>query len=300
MAVESVAVESVTVESVTVESVDGVSPDANGATLTGAPVQLYLDPSAFFAELQAEVAKPKRRWPQLAARYGLALVIAGAVAVGTAYGLTVPRRTDVPFLATPGDGRYDFPAVARPVPPVGEPAPGDERNSGQVHFGDLRQYLLPAPKGAMAKEDGWEPVAGFESSIDSHSLPGQLYDAGLRRIAWRGWMTPDGQHTVVELFQFPDHQAAYALEESLATGLPRKAGKGEPVVPIVTVPTLGDATEDVAMRKFDQVDGLPGQVGRRLVFRNGDVVAIVTTTAPKRVGDVPTDQVLLLQAEMLR
>ncbi|MFL6117899.1 MAG: hypothetical protein ACJ786_42075 [Catenulispora sp.] len=282
------------------ESVDGVSQDANGETLTGASGQLYIDPSAFFDQLQAEVAKPKRRWPQPVLRYGLALVIAGAVAAGTAYGVAVPRRTDVPFLATPSDGRYAFPALARPVPPVGKPGPGDERNSGQVHFGDLRRYLLPAPKGAVVKEDGWEPVADFVSGVDSPSLPGRLNDAGLRRIAWRGWTMADGQHTVVELFQFPDHQAAYALEDSLTTGLPQRVGAGEAVVPIVTVPTLGDATEDAAMRKFDKVDGLPGQKERRTVFRAGDVVAIVTTTAPKGVGDAPTAQVLLLQAEMLR
>ncbi|OLE20509.1 MAG: hypothetical protein AUG49_24885 [Catenulispora sp. 13_1_20CM_3_70_7] len=250
--------------------------------------------------MQAEVAEPKRRWPRLVVRYGSALVVAAAVAAGTAYGVTVPQRTDVPFLATPSDGRYDFPALARPLPPVGKPAPGDDANAGQVHYGDLRRYLLPAPKGAVVKEDGWEPVTDFLSAIQSPVMPGRFYDAGLRRIAWRGWTTPDGQHTVVELLQFPDHDAAFTSEDVLKTWAPPKVGKREDGPPVVTVPAFGDLTQEVAMRKFDEVDGLPGQVERRAVFRDGDVVAIVTTTAPKLVGDLPTDQVLLLQAEMLR
>ncbi|MFD0637992.1 hypothetical protein ACFQ9X_47010 [Catenulispora yoronensis] len=269
---------------------------------TSAPGQLYLDPSAFFTQLQAEsTPKPKpKRWPRLLLRYASALVVAGAVGAGTAYAVTIPRRTDVPFLATPNDGRYVFPVIAKPAPPAGKLAPGDEKNAQQTHFGDLRRYLIAAPKGAVAVEEGWEKSSEFTDDILNAAIVGQLYDAGLQRIARRGWTAADGQHTVVELLQFPDHQAAYAVEKELAMGAPRKFGKAEDVVPTFTVPVLGDTTEEIAVRRFDTVDGLPGQMGRRAVFRNGDLLVVVTATAPVKVTDVAIDQVLTLQAEMLQ
>ncbi|NUR29768.1 MAG: hypothetical protein HOV83_28620 [Catenulispora sp.] len=265
------------------------------------PTQPYLDPSAFFTQLQAEsTPAPERRWPRLLLRYASALALAGAVGAGTAYAVTLPQRTDIPTLATPTDNRFDFPSFAEVAPPAGKPGPGDEANGNQVHYADLRQYLLPVPKGAVLKEDGWEPAKDFVSAMESASLAERLNDAGLRRIAWRGWTSEDGQHIVIELFQFPDHAAAYALENDLVAAVPRKVGKPETVVPKYTVPVLGDTTEDLAVRRFDTVEGLPGQIGRRAVFRSGDVVAVVTSTAPKKISDVSIDQVLLLQAEMLQ
>lgn len=265
------------------------------------PPQPYLDPAAFFAQLQAEAApKPKRRWPRLVLRYASALALAGAVGAGTAYAITLPRRTDVPFLATPSDGRYTFTFLTKPQPPAGEPAPSDDSNKGQVHYGDLRQYLLPTPSGAVRNEDGWESVADFESSLSGSDVSNHLYDAGLRRVARRGWTAADGQHTVIELLQFPDHDAAYNVDNLLDTATLTKAANAENVVPEVTIRGFEDETYNLAVHKLDQVTGLPGHIERRVVFQSGDVVAIVTTTAPTGTPDTPTEQVVMLQAEMLR
>jgi len=243
--------------------------------------------------------KPGRR-RRLLLRYASALALAGAVGAGTAFAVSLPRRTDVPFLATPGDGRYTFPAAARPAPPSGKPVPNNGNNFGQIHYGDLRQYLLPAPTGAVPKEDGWEPVAGFESSISGSDVSNHLYDAALRHVAWRGWSAADGQHTVIELLQFPDDEAASDVEAMVDNASLAKASKPEGAVPKVTVRPFGDLAQSVTVHKFDQVDGLPGQVERRVVFASGDVVAVVTTTAPAGVSDLTTEQVAMLQAEMLR
>ena len=275
-------------------------PEAT-ATAAAPPPQPYLDPAAFFAQLQAEAApKPKRRWPRLVLRYASALALAGAVGAGTAYAITLPRRTDVPFLATPSDGRYTFTFLTKPQPPAGEPAPSDDSNKGQVHYGDLRQYLLPTPSGAVRNEDGWESVADFESSLSGSDVSNHLYDAGLRRVARRGWTAADGQHTVIELLQFPDHDAAYNVDNLLDTATLTKAANAENVVPEVTIRGFEDETYNLAVHKLDQVTGLPGHIERRVVFQSGDVVAIVTTTAPTGTPDTPTEQVVMLQAEMLR
>lgn len=271
------------------------------ASVPAPPPQPYLDPAAFFAQLQAEAApKPKRRWPRLVLRYASALVVAGVVGAGTAYAITLPRRTDVPFLATPSDGRYTFTFLAKPQPPAGEPAPGDDSNKGQIHYGDLRQYLLPTPSGAVRDEDGWESIADFESSLSGSDVSNHLYDAGLRRVARRGWTAADGQHTVIELLQFPDHEAAYNVDNLLDTATLTKAANAENVVPQVTIRGFADETYNLAVHKLDQVTGLPGHMERRVVFQSGDVVAIITTTAPTGTPDTPTEQVVMLQAEMLR
>jgi len=279
-------------------------PEATATANAAAPApppQPYLDPAAFFAQLQAEAApKPKRRWPRLVLRYASALALAGAVGAGTAYAITLPRRTDVPFLATPSDGRYTFTFLTKPQPPAGEPAPGDDSNKGQVHYGDLRQYLLPTPSGAVRNEDGWESVADFESSLSGSDVSNHLYDAGLRRVARRGWTAADGQHTVIELLQFPDHDAAYNVDNLLDTATLTKAANAENVVPEVTIRGFEDETYNLAVHKLDQVTGLPGHIERRVVFQSGDVVAIVTSTAPTGTPDTPTEQVVMLQAEMLR
>jgi hypothetical protein len=283
-----------------VKATADATPPATAPT-PAPPAQPYLDPAAFFAQLQAEAApKPKRRWPRLVLRYVSALVVVGAVGAGTAYAITLPRRTDVPFLATPSDGRYAFPFLAKPQPPAGEPAPGDDGNKGQVHYGDLHQYLLPTPTGAVRNEDGWESIADFESSLSGSDVSNHLYDAGLRRVARRGWTAADGQHTVIELLQFPDHDAAYDVDNLLDTANVAKAGSPENVVPQVTIRGFEDETYNLPVHKLDQVNGLPGHMERRVVFQSGDVVAIVTTTAPTGTPDTPTEQVVMLQAEMLR
>ena len=154
-------------DSVPVEQVDGDQAETAGESGAGvgeessepvdaAPDQPYLDPAAFFAELQAESApqpKPGRR--PLLIRYASALLLAGAVGAVTAFAVSLPRRTDVPFLGTPSDGRYTFPSAARPAPPAGDPVPDNGGNTGEVHYGDLRQYLLPVPTGVSSNEDGW-------------------------------------------------------------------------------------------------------------------------------------------------
>ena len=294
--------EASTAEQATADHRPEADASASAPASTPTPTaQPHLDPAAFFAQLQAETApQPKRRWPRLVLRYASALVLVGAVGAGTAYAITLPRRTDVPFLATPSDGRYSFPLLARPRPPAGEPAPGDDANKGQVHYGDLRQYLLPAPTGAVREEDGWEPVADLESSFSGSDVSDHLYDAGLRRVARRGWTAADGQHTVVELLQFPDHDAAYGVCDMIDSADSAKAGGAEQGVSQVTVRGFDDETYNRPMHKFDQVNGLPGHLERRVVFQTGDVVAIVTTTAPTGSPDTPTEQVVMLQAEMLR
>ena len=77
----------------------------------------------------AAAAKPQRRALKLAGRYALVLLTLGAIGAGTAYAVTLPKRTDIPTLKTKDDGRYQFPGLAKPRPAAGALGPSDKDNA---------------------------------------------------------------------------------------------------------------------------------------------------------------------------
>ncbi|MFI6447264.1 hypothetical protein [Kitasatospora sp. NPDC050543] len=92
-------------------------------------------------------ARARRRW-LAAARWSAAVLVLGLTGTAAAIGVTTPDRTDLPGLATKGDGRYTYPQlVLPPLPPLpsgrSTPGPQDAR-----HTADLRLLLLPVPKEA--------------------------------------------------------------------------------------------------------------------------------------------------------
>nr|WP_326592665.1 hypothetical protein [Streptomyces brevispora] len=71
-------------------------------------------------------------------------LVLGGLRAGTAHTITSTERTDVPGLATEGDGRWDFPRLSLPALPPGAPRPFSDGNTAEVHHADLRRLLLPA------------------------------------------------------------------------------------------------------------------------------------------------------------
>lgn len=110
---------------------------------------------------------PRRRPAALfaALRWTAAAVVFGALGTTVAYAVTDRDRTDIPTLATQGDGRWTYPPLARPTLPVGAEAPFSAGNRGQIHYADLEQLLLPAPE---------------EAARTRHSPPGRAGRAGCR------------------------------------------------------------------------------------------------------------------------
>jgi hypothetical protein len=120
-----------------------------------------------------------------------------------------------------------------------------------------------------------------------------------------GWTTPDGQHTIIQLLQFPDDYGASRFDDMLEGH--RLASLKDPV----------DTGEKV---EFPDLDGTPGHIaidhyatvvsdapkllapkeGRSATFTVGDVAVLVATTGPDHMPDLPTEQIVLLQAAMLR
>ena len=251
---------------------------------------------------------PTRRTLRIVLRWAAALLTTGAVGAGTAFAVTLPRRTDIPGLATKDDGRYVFVAGK---PPLAAGATTPRTQNSLRHDADLRQYLLPAPVGAKPDAaypgaSGWYPVKDFLNGLAyADSLTGDLGEYGLRRIAAEGWTTPDGQHTVVELLQFPDNYGASRFDETLATnGLAQvtdRVDTGE----VVQFPDLDGTSGHIDIQHYSTVKSdapklIAPKEGRSATFTVGDVDVLVITTGPAHMPDAPTEQIVLLQAAMLR
>ncbi|MFF2077914.1 SPOR domain-containing protein [Kitasatospora sp. NPDC058162] len=108
------------------------------------------------AEAAEEQAARRTRRRKAAVRWGSAVLVFALAGTGAALAVTAPERTDIPGLATAGDGRYTFPPLALPPLPSGKAAP-DLKDKGRdktkdkdagLHLADLRYLLLPAPKEA--------------------------------------------------------------------------------------------------------------------------------------------------------
>ncbi|MFE4517787.1 hypothetical protein ACFRMQ_26750 [Kitasatospora sp. NPDC056783] len=120
----------------------GNAPDADPVLAAlAAPVAVPEDP-AVLAEREARRALRRKA----AVRRGCAALVFVLAGTGTALAVTAPDRTDLPGLATAGDGRYTFAPLTLPPLPAGHGAPDDKGKS--PHQADLRHLLLPAPKEA--------------------------------------------------------------------------------------------------------------------------------------------------------
>ncbi|EFL16542.1 hypothetical protein [Streptomyces sp. C] len=159
----------------------------------------------------APEAPEERRGLRAALRWTAAVLVFAAAGAGTAYGITRADRTDVPGLSTEADGRWTYPALAKPTLPPGAALPFATDNKDGIHYAGLTQLLLPAPLGST-------PDTGLKLEKDSAVTVDTLLeeyegtarakmkqgftDNGLRQIAARGWTTPDGTRTRVYLLRF--------------------------------------------------------------------------------------------------
>ncbi|MFD7200968.1 hypothetical protein [Streptomyces sp. NPDC059893] len=176
------------------------------AVAAGSPRQPGLVP----AEEAAPPAPKDRRVLRAVLRWTAAVAVFGVIGAATAYGVTEQKRTDLPGLATAGDGRWTYPAIEKPPLPDGSPAPFADDNDSETHYADLRKLVLPLPRGAtpdaaLAGKDGWLPTSVYLDAYEKDArqdLGQQLKDDGLRQIAARGWTTPDGTRTRIYALRF--------------------------------------------------------------------------------------------------
>jgi hypothetical protein len=257
----------------------------------------------------AEGTLASRRLLRAALRWTAALVVFAVVGAGTAYGIAGMKRTDVPGLGTASDGRWVYPTLTKPPLPKGSPGPLAEGNKAGTHYADLRQLVLPAPKGATADaalrgEDGWLPTKDFLTEFgekgDREELAQKFTEYGLRHITGRGWTTPDGTHTRVYLLQFdtaavvdeltgqiapyggPGYQLRGAAESVSDDDFPAKA-----------------QIEDVTHVVYTEAKPYGAEQTRHAYLAAGDVLALVIQSRKGTANPVPFQQTVTLQSQLL-
>lgn len=245
------------------------------------------------------------------ARWTAALLICAGAGTGTAMGITAADRTDVPGLATTGDGRWEYPRLEHPALPAGKPRPFSDGNSGEVHYADTRELVLPAPEGATEDKEltgDWVSTDRYLEEYvkdDRASLRTALSDLAVRHVAARGWTMPDGTSVRVYLLQFSS--TAYTdhfLDEDLDASVPGAEieGAGETEMDEdFPVPGSDNAGTDHKGRFEVHRERKPygdTQV-RQAYLASGDIAGLVVAEKKGGVDDVPFAQTVILQSRLL-
>ncbi|MFI1150016.1 hypothetical protein [Streptomyces sp. NPDC020817] len=270
----------------------------------------------------APAAAPKGRRKLVAAlRWTAAVVVFAAVGTAVTYGITRVERTDVPGLSTKDDGRWHYPALAKPQLPAGAPLPFAEDNPEAIHYAGLNQLLLPAPVGATP-DSGPKPEKDEAVTVDTfleeyrpaerEKLKTQLVNEGLRQIAGRGWTTPDGTRTRIYLLRFHGPRFVDAFQGcTLSTGLTNvSALEADPVWSEVKRSQRNDLGRDSAasgpswrsahdVTLYQEAKPAGDEQVRMGCVQSGDIQALVLQTRKGEAPVVPFHQTVILQSQLL-
>ncbi|WP_405979521.1 hypothetical protein [Streptomyces sp. NBC_00158] len=268
---------------------------------TGTPVAETPAPSA-------PPAPKDRRRPFAVLRWTAAVLAFAAVGTGAAYGITRAERTDLPGLSTLDDGRWTYPALAKPALAPGAAQPFAPDNKDGIHYAALSQLLLPAPKGSApdaALKLEKDQAVSVDTFLDEYEatvrtkLKQAFTDDGLRQIAARGWTMPDGTRTRIYLLRFHSSGFVDAFEGCgigmNLNGINRiehdsdwsKAKNGQ------NPPDLADVS------LFTEAAPAGDEELKAGCVRGGDVQAVVLQTRKGKVAAVPFHQTVILQDQLL-
>lgn len=283
--------------------VPGMPPQAGGPVPPVPPVPFVPDAPAVPKWYRRPVVRTVGRW-------AAALLICAGAGTGTAFGITAADRTDVPGLATASDGRWDYPKLSLPALPAGRPRPFAVGNTAEIHYADIRDLLLPAPHGGTVDKEldgGWVGDSSYLEEYAKHNrarLRTALDDLAVRHIAARGWTMSDGTSVRVYLLQFSSTAYAdYWLDEKISVSIP-----GAPGSELVNASDLeiDDGFEDpgAAMHGgsptvLAETKPYGATQTRAAYLASGDIAALVVAEKKGGVDEVPFDQTVILQSQLL-
>ncbi|RSS54458.1 hypothetical protein EF912_17065 [Streptomyces sp. WAC07061] len=260
------------------------------------------------AEAVAPPAPQGRRRLLAALRWTVAVLAFAAAGTGAAYGITRAERTDLPGLSTQDDGRWTYPALAKPGLAPGAAQPFAKDNEDGIHYAALPQLLLPAPKGSTpdaalrVEKDQAVSVDTFLEEYEPAArtkMKQAFTDDGLRQIAARGWTMPDGTRTRVYLLRFHSSGFVDAFEgcgiNMNLNGINRIEGDSDwsKVKNDQNPPDLADVSLFAEAAPVGDEDLKAGCV------KGGDTQAVVLQTRKGKVAAVPFHQTVILQDQLL-
>jgi hypothetical protein len=254
--------------------------------------------------------KKDRRVLRAVLRWTAATVVFATVCAAATYGITEMRRTDVPGLATASDGRWTYPEIQLPPLPSGSPSPFAEANKAGVHYADLRKLLLSAPKGATADKalrgaDGWLPkkdfLAAYASKDDRDHIDQLLTDYALRHIAARGWTTPDGTRTRIYLLRFDTAEIvdAFRSDEFMGWDSPNFVLRGAADVHSDAGFAEDAQLENVFRYAYTEAEPYGAEQVRQAYLTAGDTLALVVQSRKGAAPEIPFQQTVVLQSQLL-
>ncbi|MFJ6832908.1 hypothetical protein [Streptomyces sp. NPDC091209] len=253
--------------------------------------------------------KKDRRVLRAVLRWTAATVVFAAVGSAAAYGITSMERTDVPGLATKTDGRWDYPTIVKPPLPSGSPGPFASSNKAGSHFADLRELLLPAPKGAktdaaLRGEDGWLAqktfLAQYAEPQARETLGDLLTGYAVRHIAARGWTTSDGTHTRIYLLQFDTAAVAEDLAGQLANyDSPQYTLRGAALNERDEQFPERAAVDEISRYAYTEREPYGAEQVREAYVSAGDTIALVVQSRKDSAKAVPFQQTVVLQSQLL-
>ncbi|MEK9522259.1 hypothetical protein MIU24_23145 [Streptomyces venezuelae] len=240
------------------------------------------------------------------ARWTAAVLVLAGVGTGTAMGITAMERSEVPGLATESDGRWEYPRLALPALPAGTLRPYTEGNDGEIHHADLRQLLLPAPKGATVDpklDGGWVGLDTYLAHFhadDRGAVKEALAESALRHVAARGWTTPDGTSTRVYLMRFTSVAFAEAFKDDVLDTGTRGSRLPDGVDGETVDSSLRDARFSyLSLYSFDERKPYGPEQTRWAYIQAGDTLGLVVQSRKGEALAVPFQQTVVLQAQLL-
>ncbi|MFE0703049.1 hypothetical protein [Streptomyces sp. NPDC058872] len=254
-----------------------------------------------------EKAKKSRRpllWGIL--RWTAAVLVCGGVGAGTALGITALERTEVPGLGTEPDGRWEYPRLSLPALPEDALRPFTDGNDGEIHHADLRKLLLPAPNGATVDPElkgGWVPLDSYLALLtekDRGKVKEHLADSTLRHVAARGWTTPDGTTTRIDLLRFSSVAFSEAFRDEAMFKISQSGGMPFGVESARVDMSVKDIrVPGTSVYAYAEQEPYGPEQTRWAYVQAGDTVAVVTQTRKGGTLTVPFQQTVALQAQLL-
>ncbi|MFG2621726.1 hypothetical protein ACGFXC_29325 [Streptomyces sp. NPDC048507] len=254
-------------------------------------------------------APAPRRALRAALRWTAAVLVFAAAGTGAAYGMLQPERTDLPGLATRGDGRWSYPALAKPALPPGAALPFAEDNPDGIHYAGLTQLLLPAPTGSSpdpALKPEKDSVIAVDTFLEEYGATARqkmkqgFTDNGLRQIVGRGWTTADGVRTRVYLLRFTASGFADTFTGCGADMNLNGVNRMETDDLWGRARVAHDAPSSDGVKVMEESVPFGDEQIRAGCVGSGDVRAVILQSRAGGTPAVPLHQAVILQDQLLR